>query len=81
MSRAPLQQQASHQAPTLSVPSMPSPPTVAYQDSSDNASSTRSLAKEDAVNDPLVNTLAVSSVPGIKGQPYLFLHVANSIEK
>ena len=54
---------------------------MAYQDSSDNASSNGSPAKEDAMNDPLVNALAVLSVPGIKGQPYLSLHVANSIKK
>ena len=65
----------------LGVPSAQSPLTAAYQDLSDNASSNRSLAKEDAVTDPLVNTLAVSSVPGIKGQPYLSLHIANSIKK
>ena len=55
ISTAPLQQQAGYQALTLSVPSTPLPPTVAYQDLSDNASSAGSPAKEDAVNDPLVN--------------------------
>ena len=47
---------------TLSTPSLS---TVAYQDSSDNASSNGSPAKEDAVTDLLVNALAVSAVPGI----------------
>ena len=75
-----MQQEASHQATTLGAPSSPSPPTTAYQDSSDNASSNGSPAKEDAV-DPLVNALAVSAVPGTKGQPYLSLHIANSIKK
>ena len=66
---------------TLSVQSTLSPLTAAYQDSSDNASSNGFPAKEDTVNDPLVNALAVPSVPGIKGQPYLSLHIANSIKK
>ena len=57
------------------------PTTAAYQDLSDNASSNGSQAKEDAVTDPLVNALAVSAVPGIMGQPYLSLHVANYIKK
>ena len=78
-STPPVQQQASHQSSTLSVPSTPSPLTAAYNNISDTASSNGSPAKEDNVNDPLVNMLAVSSVPGIKGQPYLSLHIANSI--
>ena len=65
----------------MGAPSTPSPPTAAYQDLSDNASSHGSRAKDDAVIDLLVNALAVSAVPGIKGQPYLSLHVANSIKK
>ena len=58
-----------------------SPPTVAFQELSDNNSSEGSPAKDDAVNDPLVNALAVSAIPDIKGQPYLSLHVANLIKK
>ena len=76
-----MQQQASHQATCLGALSTPSPPTAAYEDLSDNASSNGSPAKEDAVIDLLVNALAVSAVPGMKGQPYLSLHVANSIKK
>ena len=75
------QQQASQQATSLGAPSTTSPPTAAYQDLSDNTSSNGSLAKEDAVIDPLVNALAVSAVSGIKDQPYLSLYVANSIKK
>ena len=37
--------------------------------------------KDDAVADPLVNALAILAVPGINGQSYLSLHVANSIKK
>ena len=48
---------------------------------SDNNSSEGSPAKEDVVSDSLVNALAVSAIAGIKGQPYLSLHVANSIKK
>ena len=40
MSVATVQQQASHETMTLGVPSTASQPTAAYQDSSDNASST-----------------------------------------
>ena len=76
-----VQQQASHQATSLGTPSTPSPPTAAYQDSSDNSSCDGSPAKEDTVTDPLVNALAVSAVPGIKCQSYLSLHVANSIKR
>ena len=56
-------------------------PTVAFQELSDNNSSEGSPAKDDAVHNPLVNALAFSAIPGIKGQPYLSLHVANSIKK
>ena len=80
-SAVPAQQQASQQATCLGAPSTPSPPTAAYQDLSDNTSSNGSPAKEGAVTDLLVNALAVSAVPGIKGQPYLSSHVANSIKK
>ena len=76
-----MQQQASQQATSLGAPSTPSLTTAAYQDWSGNASSNGSLPKEDAVTSLLVNALAVSAVPGIKGQPYLSLHVANSIKK
>ena len=58
-----------------------SPTTVAFQELSDNNSSEGSPAKDDAVNDPLVNALAISAIPVIKGQPYLSLHVANSMKK
>ena len=75
------QQQASQQATSLGAPSTPSPPTAAYQELSDNASSNGSPAKQDDVADPLVNALTVSAVPGIKGQLYLSLHVANSFKK
>ena len=77
----PGQQQASHQATALRVPSAPSPPTAVYQDLSDNASSNGSPAKEDAVTEPLVNALAVSSVPVMRGQHYLSLDIANSVKK
>ena len=52
-----------------------------FQDLSDNNSSEGSPAKDDTVNNSLVNALAVSAIPCIKGQPYLSLHVANSIKK
>ena len=58
-----------------------SPPTAAFQELLDNNSSEGSPANDDAVNNPLVNALAVSAIPGIKGQPYLSLHVANMIKK
>ena len=58
-----------------------SPPTAAFQELLDNNSSEGSPAKDYTVNDPLINALAVSAIPGIKGQPYLSLHVANSIKK
>ena len=74
-------QQASHQSLTLSVPPTPSLPMAAYNDLSDTASSNGPLAKADQVNDPLVNALPVSSVPSINGQPYLSLHISNSIKK
>ena len=80
-STASAQQQASQQATSLGAPSIPSPPTAAYQGLSDNASSNGSPAKQDDVADLLVNALSVLAVPGIKGQPYVSLHVANSIKK
>ena len=74
-------QQVGHQTLPVSVPSTPSPPIAANNDLSDTSSSNGSLSKADQASDPLVNALAVSSVPGIKGQPYLSLHVSNSIKK
>ena len=72
-------QQTSHLANSFGGLSTTSPPTAAFQELSDYNNSEGSPAKVDTVNDPLINALAVSAVPGIKGQPYLSLHVANSI--
>ena len=74
-------QQTSHLANSFWGVSTTSPPTAAFQELSDNNSSEGSPAKDDAVNDPLINALAASAIPGIKGQPYLSLHVANSSKK
>ena len=63
------------------IPNNFPPPTVAFQELLDNNGNNGSPAKDDAVNDPLINALAVSAIPGIKGQPYLSLHVANLIKK
>ena len=74
-------QQTSHLANSFGGLSTTSPPTAAFQELSDNNSSEGSPAKDDAVNDPLINALAVSAIQGIKGQTYLSLHVANLIKK
>ena len=76
-----MQQQPGHTALFMGALSTSSPPTATFQDVSDNVSSDGSLVKDDAVADPLVNALAILAVPGIKGQPYLSLHAANSIKK
>ena len=76
-----MQQQVSQQLTSLGAPSPNLLPTAAYQDLSDNTSSDGSPVKQDDVSDLLVNALLVSAVPGIKGQPYLSLHVTNSIRK
>ena len=77
----PVQQQVSQQLTSLGAPSPNLPPTAAYQDSSDNASSNGSPAKQDNLADLLVNALSVTAVPGSKGQPYLSLQVTNLIKK
>ena len=74
-------QQTSHLANNFQGLSTTSPPTAAFQELLDNNSSEGSPAKDDAVNNPLINAWAVSAIPGTKGQPYLSLHVANSIKK
>ena len=74
-------QQTSQLANSFGGLSTTSLPTVVFQELSDNNSSEGSPAKDDAVNNPLINPLAVSAVPGIKEQPYFSLHVANSIKK
>ena len=76
-----VQQQVSQQPTSLGTPSPNLLPTAAYQDSSDNAISNGFPVKQDDVTDLLVNALLVSAVPSIKGQPYLSLHVTNSIKK
>ena len=76
-----MQQQVSQQLTSLGAPLPKLLPTAVYEDSSDNASCNSSPVKKDDVTDLLVNALSVSAVPGIKGQPYLSLHVANSIKK
>ena len=76
-----MQQQVSQQLTSLGAPSPNLPPTAVYQDLSDNASSNGSPVEQDDVADPLVNALSVSALPGIKDQPYLSLHVTNSIKK
>ena len=80
-STPPVQQQVNQQPRSPGAPSPTPLSTAAYQDSSDNASSNGSPAKQDDVTDLLINALSVSAVPGIKGQPYLSLHVVNSIKK
>ena len=76
-----VQQQVSQQLTSLGAPSPNLPPTAAYQDLSDNTSSNGSQVKQDDVTDLLVNAVLASAVPGIKGQPYLSLYVANLIKK
>ena len=65
----------------VSAPTTPLPPTAAFNELSDGSSALGSAAKDDQLADPLINALAVLSVPGIQGQPYLFLHVSNSNKK
>ena len=77
----PINQQAGHQSSTMSVPSTPLPPTAAYNDLLDSASSNGSPDKADQGNNALVNVLAVSSVLGIKDQLYMCQSFSNSIKK
>ena len=52
-------QQTSHLTNSFGGLSTTSPPTVAFQELSDNNSSEGSPAKDDTVNNPLINALAV----------------------
>ena len=58
-------QQTSQLANSFGGLSTTSPPTAAFQELSDNNSSEGSSTKDDAVNDPLVNALAVLAIPGL----------------